>query len=51
MYIENSTDPILPHLEFGAIFFEYRDVIKVATCFYGHDNYKQHSTNVCEKCE
>ena len=32
-YIENSTDPILPCLEVGAIFFKYRDVIKAATCF------------------
>ena len=50
-YIENSADPILPRLEVGAIFFEYRDVVKVATCFHGHDDYKQCSTDVCGKYE
>ena len=40
MYIENSADLILSCLEVGAIFFEYRDVIKMATCFHGHDDYK-----------
>ena len=51
MYIENSTDPILPHLEVGVIFFEYRDVVKVATCFHSHDDYKCCSTDICKKCE
>ena len=48
-YIKNSPDPILLHLEVGAIFFKYRDVIKVATYFHGHDDYKQHSTDICGK--
>ena len=51
MYIENSADPILPFLEVDAIFFEYRDVIKAATYFHGHDDYKWRSTDVCGKCE
>ena len=51
MYIENSADPILPCLEVGAIFFEYRDIIKTATCFRGHDDYKHCNADVCEKCE
>ena len=51
MYIKNSADLILPYLEVDAIFFEYRDVIKVATCFHSHDNYKWYSTDVCGKCE
>ena len=50
-YIKNSTDLILPCLEVGVIFFEYRDVIKAATCFHGHDDYKWHSADVCGKCE
>jgi len=50
-YIENSADPILPHLEVGAIFFKYRNVVKVATYFHGHDDYKQHNTDICGKCE
>ena len=51
MYIENSTDLILPHLKVNTIFSEYRNVIKMATCFHGHDDYKQCSVNVCRKCE
>jgi len=51
MYIENSADPILSHLEVSAIFFEYRDVIKMATCFHSHDDYKWRSADVCGKCE
>ena len=33
------------------IFFEYRDVVKAATCFCGHDDYKWCSADICGKCE
>ena len=48
-YIENSADPILLRLEVSTIFFEYRNVIKVATCFCSHDDYKWRSADVCGK--
>jgi len=37
--MKNYLDPGLLHLEVGAIFFEYRNVVKIATCFCGYNNY------------